>query len=113
MVIDFNLVDFVLKDPREKNEATTEQDSILDFLEFKQSISDWALHYQESKTLLSSTILCTNPNVLEILFVWNKFKQTRLIEIEPVVTKGTFELKTFKNVVTQRLEKAGEKLMTT
>ncbi|KAJ3254160.1 Dynein heavy chain 7, axonemal [Boothiomyces macroporosus] len=107
------IVDFVLKDPREKNEATTEQDSILDFLEFKQSISDWALHYQESKTLLSSTILCTNPNVLEILFVWNKFKQTRLIEIEPIVTKGTFELKTFKNVVTQRLEKAGEKLMTT
>ncbi|KAJ2994003.1 Dynein heavy chain 7, axonemal [Globomyces sp. JEL0801] len=111
---DYHTIDFVLKDPREKNEyGLEEKETLDDFLLERKAIQGWNHSFIESKTLLSSSILITNPNILELLQVWNKFKNTRLIEIEPIVTKGgSYELKAFKLMILQKLEKAHEKILT-
>ncbi|KAJ3371980.1 Dynein heavy chain 7, axonemal [Kappamyces sp. JEL0680] len=102
-------------DPREKNEyGLEEKDTMEEFIEYKNSVDSWSGSYTSSLEELSSRMFLTNPNVLEILGVWNKFKSTRLIDIEPIVLKGgSYDLKTFKNQMTSRIEKSHEKLLTT
>ncbi len=85
-----------------------------EFLEYRKAIDSWRNSYLDSENCLSSRIILTNPNVLEILNIWTKFKSTRLLEIEPIVLKGSsYDLKTFKNQMASRIEKAHEKLLTT
>jgi hypothetical protein len=58
-------------------------------------------------------LFIVNPTILGIFESWNRFKDSRLFDVEAILTKGgSFELRSFKTMMTQRLEKANEKLMT-
>nr|KAJ3423148.1 Dynein heavy chain 7, axonemal [Polyrhizophydium stewartii] len=112
------IVDFVLKDPRQKNEyGSHESDHPEEFLNvgsIRMSTPTWQSAYRESRDVIRTTLFTTNPSVTEILDVWNRFKDTRLIEVQPFFAKGgSFELRAFKSAVSQKLEKAHEKLLTT
>jgi dynein heavy chain len=108
------IVDFVLKDPREKSEYDNLVKGPEDFLTIRGSTATWQSSYRESKTKITSTIVVTSPNISELMQLWDKFKSTRLIEVETILTKNApFELKTFKSFITQRLEKSHEKILTT
>eukprot|EP00842_Homolaphlyctis_polyrhiza_P003265 jgi/Hompol1/393/HPOL_001324-RA len=127
-------IDFVLKDPRQKNEyGANETDkeeeflklskqfmvlttslSSIEYLRIRVSTPTWQIAFRESVEIIRTSLFTTNPSVLEILDVWSKFKDTRLIEIQPLLTKGApFELRAFKSAILQRLEKSHEKLLTT
>ncbi|KAI8929016.1 dynein heavy chain, N-terminal region 2-domain-containing protein [Entophlyctis helioformis] len=109
------IVDFVLKDPRQKNEYGSQQsDRPEDFLNIRVSTPSWQMAFRDSTDIIRSTLFITNPSIMEILEVWNRYKDTRLIEIQPILTKGgSFDLRSFKSLISQKLEKAHEKLLTT
>lgn len=81
---------------------------------YRASVPSWNISYLEASAFLNHANFLTNPNVLEILSVWNKFKSIRLFEMEPIVLKaGAYELKSFKSLMTSKIEKAHERLLTT
>ena len=52
--------------------------------------------------------------MLEIFTLWSKFKHLRLFEMEPILSKpGAYDLKSFKSMMTTKIEKSHEKLLTT
>ncbi|KAH6585966.1 hypothetical protein BASA50_000909 [Batrachochytrium salamandrivorans] len=109
------IVDFVLKDPRQKNEYENDKDDRPeDFLNIRLSTETWKTAFISAKDAIRSSLFATNSSVLEILKVWGRFKDMRLIEMQPLLTKGSaFELRAFKSAILQRLDKAHEKLLTT
>ncbi|OAJ39728.1 hypothetical protein BDEG_23556 [Batrachochytrium dendrobatidis JEL423] len=107
------IVDFVLKDPRQKNEYSSHEcDSPEDFL--KMSTPTWQTAYNDAKKSIISMLFTTNPSILEILNVWGNFKDMRLIEMQSLLTRGVaMELRAFKSAISQKLDKSHEKLLTT
>ncbi|KAI8615245.1 dynein heavy chain and region D6 of dynein motor-domain-containing protein [Chytriomyces sp. MP71] len=106
------IVDFVLKDHRQKNEQSG-SDSEENFRKIRQSTPNWNQTYVQSQNIIKSSLFLVNPTLLGILKTWSNFKNIRLFDIEPILTKGgAFELRLFKTMMTQKLEKAHEKMMT-
>ncbi|RKO94242.1 dynein heavy chain and region D6 of dynein motor-domain-containing protein [Blyttiomyces helicus] len=67
----------------------------------------------QSTALIRELLFVVNPTIIGIQDMWNRFKDIRLFDMEPILTKGgSFELRLFKTMMTQRFEKAHEKLMT-
>ncbi|KAI9347975.1 dynein heavy chain and region D6 of dynein motor-domain-containing protein [Zopfochytrium polystomum] len=108
------IVDFVLKDPRDKNElAAKETARDEDFVRIRQSTATWSIAYYVAQEKMKASLFIINPTVAGIFENWHKFRDLRLFEIEPILTKGSaFELRIFKTMMSQKLEKAPEKLMT-
>ncbi|KAJ3073863.1 Dynein heavy chain 7, axonemal [Podochytrium sp. JEL0797] len=108
------IVDFVLKDHRQKNNQNeNDAASEYSFVRIRQSTPNWSNAYIQSQERIKAGLFAVNPTFLGILKTWNSYKDLRLFDIEPILTKGgAFELRTFKTMMTQRLEKAHEKMMT-
>jgi hypothetical protein len=54
-----------------------------------------------------------NPTIAAIIDTCCRFQDIRLFEMDAVLLKGSsFELRSFKTLMSQRLEKAHEKIMT-
>ncbi|KAJ3105677.1 Dynein heavy chain 7, axonemal [Phlyctochytrium planicorne] len=81
-------------------------------------------HHQETLSMLSGEMrddyhmsvkkAIVNATVLGIFETWHSYKNIRLLDIEPILTKGgSFDLRSFKTTVSQKIEKAHEKIMTT
>lgn len=110
------IVDFVLKDPREKSLEIIKE-SMEDMEDFKHSVKTWSDNYIQAKALLSTQLILTNQNVSDIFHViyfnkvWERFKTTSLIDVQSIC--GTNELKAFKSLIVTKLEKQTEKLLTT
>lgn len=81
---------------------------------YRATVPSWVDSYLAASSFLETTNFLTNPNVLEIVSVWSNFKHLRLFEMEPILSKtGAYDLKIFKSMMTSRIEKAHEKLLTT
>ena len=79
----------------------------------RQSTPTWNQSFVTSLEKIRTSLFIINPTILGIHEAWNKFKDVRLFDIEAILTKGgSFELRNFKTMMTQKLEKAHEKLMT-
>ncbi|KAI8853125.1 dynein heavy chain and region D6 of dynein motor-domain-containing protein [Chytridium lagenaria] len=109
------IVDFVLKDPRDKKDINSaEKTREADFVRIRSSTPSWSLSYISSSERIRSTLFIVNPTVLGIFETWDTFKGMRLFDIEPLLTKGSsFDLRSLKTAISQKIEKAHEKLMTT
>ncbi|KAJ3286989.1 Dynein heavy chain 7, axonemal [Borealophlyctis nickersoniae] len=108
------IVDFVLKDPREKNDYGGNTKVGADnFVNIRTSTPTWQTAYIQSTDIIRENLFIVNPTIVGILELWDKFKDIRLFDMEPIVNKGgSFELRTFKTMLTQKFEKSHEKLMT-
>ncbi|TPX70976.1 hypothetical protein CcCBS67573_g06369 [Chytriomyces confervae] len=107
------IVDFVLKDHRQKNGETESDSNEESFVKIRQSTPNWSQSYTQSQEKIRSSLLMVNPTLLGILKTWSNYKAIRLFDIEPILKKGgAFELRSFKSMMTQKLEKAHEKMMT-
>ncbi|KAJ3027401.1 Dynein heavy chain 7, axonemal, partial [Rhizophlyctis rosea] len=108
------IVDFVLKDPRDKNDyGGNEKTGQENFVSIRQSTPMWHHAYNTSHDIISSNLFIINPTIVGILDLWDRFKGMRLFDMESIVGKGgSFDLKAFKSMFLGRLEKAGERLMT-
>jgi dynein heavy chain len=113
------IVDFVLKDPRDKGGAgislksSDSADSAENFVSIRSSAPSWQADYRSSFTHIRDNLFI-NPTVIAIFDIWHKFHDMRLFDLESILHKGApFELRNFKTMLTQKIEKANEKLMTT
>ncbi|KAJ3227682.1 Dynein heavy chain 7, axonemal [Clydaea vesicula] len=108
------IVDFVLKDPRDKNSLDDKKKPTQeDFLNIRSSAPTWQNDYKVSLQHIKDNLFI-NPTITAIVDVWYKFHDLRLFDLDAILLKnGSFELRTFKTMVSQKLEKAHEKLMTT
>ncbi|TPX60044.1 hypothetical protein PhCBS80983_g02063 [Powellomyces hirtus] len=107
------IVDFVLKDPRQKTELESTQVKDEDFVMIRKSTPTWQSSYVQSQQTILKTLFYINPTVVEIQELWHRFENLRLFDLESVLVKGgAYELKAFKTMITQRFEKSHEKLMT-
>ncbi|KAJ3193186.1 Dynein heavy chain 7, axonemal [Irineochytrium annulatum] len=108
------IVDFVLKDPRDKKDINSqEKDGEENFVKIRSSTPTWNMAYCQSLERIKSSLFIVNPTILGILETWHAFMGLRLFDIEQILTKGgSFELKGFKTMMTQKFEKAQDKLMT-
>ncbi|KAI8819310.1 dynein heavy chain and region D6 of dynein motor-domain-containing protein [Fimicolochytrium jonesii] len=109
------IVDFVLKDPREKVEfaADTAHVSQENFVNIRKSTPSWQSAYTQAQQLIFKNLFYVNPTIVETQELWHKFENLRMFDLESVLGKGVaYELKAFKTLMTQRMEKAYEKLLT-
>ncbi|KAI9203090.1 dynein heavy chain and region D6 of dynein motor-domain-containing protein [Polychytrium aggregatum] len=108
------IVDFVLRDPRQKNDyGAMTKESTEDFVKIRNSTPTWQISFNASLGHIRDTLLINNPTILAIHDLWHKFSDIRLFDLEPLVTKSSsFELRIFRTTLLQRFEKAHEKLMT-
>ncbi|KAI8903374.1 dynein heavy chain, N-terminal region 2-domain-containing protein [Gorgonomyces haynaldii] len=83
------IVDFVLKDPRQKSEyEMMDFDHPEQFLNIRASALTWQQDYIDSKHQIEANQFFTCPQIVELVQLWTKFKSMRLIETEPILTKG-------------------------
>ncbi|KAJ3012302.1 Dynein heavy chain 7, axonemal [Thoreauomyces humboldtii] len=107
------IVDFVLKDPREKTELGSAKVRDEDFVMIRKSTPTWQTSFVQSQQTIFKTLFYINPTVVEIQQLWHLFENVRLFDLEAIFTKpGAYEIKAFKTAMTQRFEKAHEKIMT-
>ncbi|KAJ3181753.1 Dynein heavy chain 7, axonemal [Geranomyces variabilis] len=109
------IVDFVLKDPREKTElGANAQVSEEDFVMIRKSTPTWQTAYAQAQQTIFKTLFYINPTVVEIQELWHRFEGLRLFDIDGILRKTeAYDLKAFKTTILQRFEKSHEKLMTT
>ncbi|KAJ3217583.1 Dynein heavy chain 7, axonemal [Dinochytrium kinnereticum] len=108
------IVDFVLKDPRDKKDVdSSEKTREADFVRIRSSTPTWSASYIYSYEKIKSSLFIVNATVLGIFETWHSFKSMRLFDIEPFLTKGaSFDLRSLKTAISQKIEKAHEKIMT-
>ncbi|KAJ1556901.1 hypothetical protein HK096_010209, partial [Nowakowskiella sp. JEL0078] len=94
------IVDFVLKDPRQKNDNGGQSiESAENFVRIRTSTSTWQMAFDGSYGYIKNNLLIINPTIVGIFELWNKFNDIRLFDVEAILTKiGSFELRTFKSM---------------
>lgn len=108
------IVDFVLKDPREKFDPNEEeQQTKEDFVSIRKSTSSWQQSFIDSSSFIRDNLMIINATVSAILATWDDYKNTRLFEMDTILGKGTpFEIRNLKSLMLQRYDKSMEKLLT-
>jgi hypothetical protein len=109
------VVDFVLKDPREKSELDDETSSHVDL--FDKSSEAPGKTQQENfasvQRQIRNSLFVVNPTITAIVDLFHKFEHFRLVELDSVLnTREPYELRPLRSLILQRLEKAHEALMT-
>ncbi|KXJ28065.1 dynein heavy chain 7, axonemal [Exaiptasia diaphana] len=106
------IVDFVLKDPREKDDDKKEE--VLEHrLELMQVPKPWFRSYLSSKGAMEQDLFVTNPTMAGVLDLWHKaFKSLRLVDVNDIQLRPeALELAMFQNVVMRHIEIAKESLL--
>lgn len=108
------IVDFVLKDHREKFNPNEEDEQVKeDFVSIRKSTSSWQQSYIDSSAFITENLMIVNPTVSAILATWDNYKNTRLFEMETILGKGSpFENRALKSLMLQRFDKTMDKLLT-
>ncbi|KAL3855114.1 hypothetical protein ACJMK2_014343, partial [Sinanodonta woodiana] len=106
------IVDFVLRDPREKDE-----DKKVKLLPHREELEvvpkPWHKSYLQSLDLMSQNLHVTNPCMLQVLDLWHvSFGKLRFIDIEEFHNRpDSLDLGAFQNLCMRHIEAAKEKLM--
>lgn len=108
------IVDFVLKDHREKfNPNEEEEQEKEDFVSIRKSTSSWQQAFIDSSAFIAENLMIINPTVSAILATWDDYKNTRLFEMDTILGKGApYEIRALKSLMLQRFDKTMEKLLT-
>ncbi|TPX68902.1 hypothetical protein SpCBS45565_g02819 [Spizellomyces sp. 'palustris'] len=108
------IVDFVLKDPRQKVEyGGPEKAGNESFVMTRRSTPTWQMAYAQAYKNIQSSLFIISPTIAEIQDLWHNFEDIRLFDMDAIFSKGgAFELRAFKTTLSHRFEKAHEKLMT-
>ncbi|KAJ3181585.1 Dynein heavy chain 7, axonemal [Gaertneriomyces sp. JEL0708] len=103
------IVDFVLKDPRGREEK--EGESV--FVGIRKSTATWQQSYIMARQVIQNSLFSINPTIAEMQDLWHMFQNIRLFELDTILGKGAaWELKSFKTTMMTRFEKSHDKLMT-
>eukprot|EP00058_Branchiostoma_floridae_P012957 XP_002598445.1 hypothetical protein BRAFLDRAFT_83261 [Branchiostoma floridae] len=106
------IVDFVLRDPREKDDDKKEE-----VLEHRAELDvvpkPWNRSYLSALAAMQQDLNITNPTMLAVLDLWHvSFGNLRLVDIEEFHRRpDSMELSVFQNLVMKHIESAKEKLL--
>jgi hypothetical protein len=103
-----------LKDPRDKVDAAAEQAGKVSFTKIRQSVQTWNQDYLQSTMTIKNTLFITNPTIVEIINLFDRYKNFKVFDVESFACKeGPFEIRSFRSLFLTRLERGQERLMTT
>lgn len=77
------------------------------------STPTWHHDFLEARRSIQGNMFIVNPTVIQVFQIFYQYRQTiKLVDLETILTKETsYDVKFFKSVMVQRMEKAYEKLM--
>ncbi|ORX87075.1 hypothetical protein BCR32DRAFT_215666 [Anaeromyces robustus] len=107
------IVDFVLKNPHDKEQyiyIPEESNNPESFV--KQSTKTWSAFFENAKDVMKKDPIVNNSIISEILNIWNENKKIRLFNLDIIIEKeNIYELKAFKSLVLQNFEKVHDYIM--
>lgn len=84
------------------------------FTQIRQSVSSWNQDYVQSASTIKNTLFITNPTIVEIINLFDRYKNFKVFDVETFACKeGPFEIRSFRSLFLTRLERGQERLMTT
>ncbi|XP_012497096.1 PREDICTED: dynein heavy chain 7, axonemal [Propithecus coquereli] len=107
-----SIVDFVLKDPREKDDKKTDE-LPPHRAEMEILPKPWRKSFLAASTYMRDHLNAMNPTMLAVLDLWHSnFKKLRLIDIEEFHNRqDALELSNFQTIVMKHMESAKETLL--
>ncbi|XP_048664162.1 dynein axonemal heavy chain 7 isoform X2 [Marmota marmota marmota] len=107
-----SIVDFVLKDPREKEDDKKTIELPPHRAEMEILPKPWRTSFLAASSYIRDHLNAMNPTMLAVLDLWHStFKKLRLVDIEEFHNRqDALELSTFQNIIMKHLESAKETL---
>ncbi|XP_043848111.1 dynein axonemal heavy chain 7 [Dromiciops gliroides] len=108
-----SIVDFVLRDPREKEEDKKKEELPPHRLEMEILPKPWRKSFFAACSFIRDNLNAMNPTMLAVLDLWQtSFRKLRLIDIEEFHNRQeAMELSVFQNIVMKHMESAKETLL--
>jgi len=106
------IVDFVLRDPREKENSVSEE-VLPHRLELQQVPKPWEDSFYAAYEAIQDKLFITNPTMAAVLNLWHKnYGKLKLVDAVDVKTKSdALELGVFQNLMMQYIESAKDTLL--
>ncbi|GAB1284962.1 Dynein, axonemal, heavy chain 7C [Apodemus speciosus] len=110
-----SIVDFVLKDPREKEDDSKTAELPPHRAEMEVLPKPWRRSFLSACSYIRDHLNAMNPTMLAVLDLWHStFKKLRLVDIEEFHNRqDALELSGFQNIVIKHMESAKETLLKT
>nr|XP_012632402.1 dynein heavy chain 7, axonemal isoform X3 [Microcebus murinus] len=108
-----SIVDFVLKDPREKEDDKMTDELLPHRAELEILPKPWRKSFLAASSYMRDHLNAINPTMLAVLDLWHSsFKKLRLIDIEEFHNRQEpLELSNFQTIVMRHMEAAKETLL--
>ncbi|XP_028924872.1 dynein heavy chain 7, axonemal isoform X6 [Ornithorhynchus anatinus] len=110
-----SIVDFVLRDPREKEDAAKKEEVPPHRAELKMVPKSWRKSFCAARSYIRDHLNAMNPTMLSVLDLWQTaFRKLRLIDIEEFHNlQEAIELSVFQSIAMKHMESAKEILLKT
>ncbi|XP_026981187.1 dynein axonemal heavy chain 7 [Sagmatias obliquidens] len=108
-----SIVDFVLKDPREKEDDRKVEELPPHRAEMEILPKPWRKSFLAASSYIRDHLNAMNPTMLAVLDLWHStFRKLRLVDVEEFHNcQDALELSTFQNIVMKHMESAKETLL--
>uniref|UniRef100_A0A2K6A2H9 Dynein axonemal heavy chain 7 n=1 Tax=Mandrillus leucophaeus TaxID=9568 RepID=A0A2K6A2H9_MANLE len=108
-----SIVDFVLKDPREKEDDKKTDELPAHRAEMEILPKPWRKSFLAASSYIKDHLNAMNPTMLAVLDLWHSnFKKLRLVDIKEFHNRqDALELSTFQNIIMRHMESAKETLL--
>lgn len=110
-----SIVDFVLKDPREKEEDKKAYELPPHRAEMEVLPKPWRKSFLAARSYIKDHLNAMNPTMLAVLALWHStYKNLRLVDVEDFHNRqDALELSTFQGIIMKHMESAKETLLKT
>ncbi len=107
------VVDFVLKDPRQKEQEQTAPRSTLPHRQELNIVPrPWGRSFVSSREALHENLFVTNPTLNQVLNLWfTKYCSMRLVNSKLLLADEAFELGTYQALIARSIESAKNVLL--
>uniref|UniRef100_A0A2I2YE34 Dynein axonemal heavy chain 7 n=1 Tax=Gorilla gorilla gorilla TaxID=9595 RepID=A0A2I2YE34_GORGO len=108
-----SIVDFVLKDPREKEDYKKTDELPAHRAEMEILPKPWRKSFLAASSYIRDHLNAMNPTMLAVLDLWHtNFKKLRLVDIKEFHNcQDALELSSFQNIIMRHMESAKETLL--
>nr|XP_045723438.1 dynein axonemal heavy chain 7 [Mirounga angustirostris] len=108
-----SIVDFVLKDPREKEDDKKTDEILPHRAEMEVLPKPWRKSFLAASNYIKDHLNTMNPTMLAVLDLWHStFKKLRLVDVEEFHNRqDALELSIFQTIVMKHMESAKETLL--
>ncbi len=106
-------VDFVLKDPRQKEQEQTAPRSTLPHRQELNIVPrPWGRSFVSSREALHQSLFVTNPTLNQVLNLWfTKYSSMRLVNSKALLSDDAFDLSSFQSLISRNIESAKNVLL--